>query len=561
MKTKFKSKRRKTVIRIGYDSDEDPIVEITELKRKPRVSTQMLVTKHQPMFTVELAVNKKKIDQVRNWMQAVIRNTHPNILVLSGPAGCGKTATVKCLAKELKCELIEWENITDASIFDSVFDSKFDVETTADNFCNFMETNGTGSLLSFDHTKNETGSFILIEDYPNVMHDRVRNKVHEAFQKFTENRVAVPIIIIISDVNISTENNELPITKRELLPMNVLGSNVCMEISFNPIARTFVSKALNRICRLEGITLSREIIESLSVSCGGDIRTAINAIQFSNLIETSSVVMQREADISLFHVIGKILHCKRESVEAPGETLLHPDLHYLRRNKLKFNPEDLLDSLNVGVPYFLSFLHENYTSYCDPDEAEYVTGSSYFSAADFLNANFQISKQISLYEFSVAVRGLLFSWTCNRVVPKLGFFQFKKPDKWQAEKIKRENVQTTDSLVEYMNENYALESSDIGLSRNFARKSIYIEVIPYLGIMNKYKSPVANLGNGYRRFLSKICNYNIKMRSYNVREEEINMHMDVIDTSEKENWSKRQFEKLNRESLCDLYLLDDDIEN
>ena len=34
----------------------------------------------------------------------------PPILLLTGPAGVGKTATVKVLAKELRCELHEWSN-------------------------------------------------------------------------------------------------------------------------------------------------------------------------------------------------------------------------------------------------------------------------------------------------------------------------------------------------------------------------------------------------------------------------------------------------------------------
>ena len=32
--------------------------------------------------------------------------------LLSGPAGCGKTATVKALSQDMKCDILEWVNPT-----------------------------------------------------------------------------------------------------------------------------------------------------------------------------------------------------------------------------------------------------------------------------------------------------------------------------------------------------------------------------------------------------------------------------------------------------------------
>ncbi|KNC70570.1 hypothetical protein SARC_16900, partial [Sphaeroforma arctica JP610] len=33
---------------------------------------------------------------------------HPGLLVLTGPTGVGKSATLRCLAKELDCDISEW---------------------------------------------------------------------------------------------------------------------------------------------------------------------------------------------------------------------------------------------------------------------------------------------------------------------------------------------------------------------------------------------------------------------------------------------------------------------
>ncbi|KAJ3269315.1 Cell cycle checkpoint protein rad17 [Terramyces sp. JEL0728] len=560
MKNK-KSKKRKVVI----DSDEDPIIEISELKRKPRVSTQMLVTKHEPIFTAELAVHKKKIDQVRDWMQTALKSTKPNILVLSGPSGCGKTATVNCLAKELWSKVIEWENIIDTSLFDSVFDTNYGNETIADNFSKFLETNGTGSLLTFNGGKSDGNRrFLLVEDYPNVMHDKVRKKVQDAFQRYLENVVAVPIIIIVSDISNSLDWNDGPITKKELLPKEILFGQYYSEIPFNPIARTFVAKALNRICNLEAITLSRAVTDSVSVSCGGDIRTAINNLQFNNLLSENSVWFQKDADLSLFHAIGKILHCKRKVHEASGEGLLNPDLSYLKRCELPFNPEDIFDSLNIGCSFFLAFIHENYPNYCSPDELEHVTNSHYFSEADLMIGNSQSFKNLTSYCYSVAVRGLLFSWVINRTVPKLGFFHFNKPNIWQTDKCKRENLQNCNEIIKHCNENYSLGSTELGLSHNHSSRSVRTEIIPYLGIMNRHKSPT-KFNNYHRSQISKMSNYNIKIPPQQFRADDgIEDPIFNAKISRKESASilfLHELERANRESLGDLYLLEDDIED
>ena len=91
----------------------------------------------------ELAVHKKKIEDVRRWLQEALDETlsakvrkykvsrecavvHTNlgslysqrILVLSGIAGIGKTAALRVLSRELGFKIEEWKNSQDDAHMD-----------------------------------------------------------------------------------------------------------------------------------------------------------------------------------------------------------------------------------------------------------------------------------------------------------------------------------------------------------------------------------------------------------------------------------------------------------
>lgn len=68
----------------------------------------------------------------------------------------------------------------------------------------------------------------------------------------------------------------------------MLSNKNLTEISFNPIAKSFMIKSLTKIIETEytnhksgSSCFSKKFIEDIAVSSGGDIRSAINNIQFS----------------------------------------------------------------------------------------------------------------------------------------------------------------------------------------------------------------------------------------------------------------------------------------
>ena len=72
------------------------------------------VDKHAPRSSGELAVHKKKVEEVRDWLKRADASLQlgltptPRMLVLSGPTGSGKSAMLQVLAQELQFEVCEW---------------------------------------------------------------------------------------------------------------------------------------------------------------------------------------------------------------------------------------------------------------------------------------------------------------------------------------------------------------------------------------------------------------------------------------------------------------------
>lgn len=72
------------------------------------------VERYKPETQNDLAVQKKKIEEVETWLKTHIFQTQPkqggSVLLLTGPPGCGKTATLQILAKDLGLQVQEWTN-------------------------------------------------------------------------------------------------------------------------------------------------------------------------------------------------------------------------------------------------------------------------------------------------------------------------------------------------------------------------------------------------------------------------------------------------------------------
>lgn len=130
----------------GISSDEDVVPSKGKAKQKSTAPTSRAKTQanhgdeeeagqamwcdaYAPTSTADLAPSKTRVQAVRSWLEEALFGRpssvdqdipfsqlardrirkYRRILVLSGPAGVGKTTTLKLIAKELNVEVVEWE--------------------------------------------------------------------------------------------------------------------------------------------------------------------------------------------------------------------------------------------------------------------------------------------------------------------------------------------------------------------------------------------------------------------------------------------------------------------
>ncbi|RPB02252.1 hypothetical protein L873DRAFT_1841798 [Choiromyces venosus 120613-1] len=268
-----------------------------------------------PQSSTSLAVNPKKVTEVRSWFEHVFDGfSKQRLLVLKGSAGSGKTAVLEVLSKEMGFEVLEWKNPsgatpTEGPAEDNAFSSgltgmfeefvgragrfgSLDMVSTAPSLGNKAggkkSTNGK-SLSETDESKKKV---ILIEDFPNALFTSspaplasFRHTIKSFLAVPTPPRFSPPIpplVLIISEsANISGAS---AFTAHRLLSPEILRHPLATTITFNKIATTFMIKALSTIVvqelRESGRKFgpSKPMLQALSSS--GDIRSAVMGLEF-----------------------------------------------------------------------------------------------------------------------------------------------------------------------------------------------------------------------------------------------------------------------------------------
>ncbi|XP_077203571.1 cell cycle checkpoint protein RAD17 isoform X2 [Paroedura picta] len=453
------------------------------------------VDKYKPKTQNELAVHKKKIEEVEVWLKAQVfqRQTKQggSVLLLTGPSGCGKTATLEILAKDLGIQVQEWINPVLMNFrkddFQDALNNDFQVlpyQSQTSLFQEFLlRANKYTKLQMVGDIMKTNKRLILVEDIPNHFY-RDPSSLHGILRTFVRTS-RCPLVFIISDGASAASS------QRSLFPKEIQEELHIANISFNPVAPTIMLKVLNRITTIEANTNGekndvpdKSSVELICKGCSGDIRSAINSLQFSSLKECPlennlwsqrkgnstlkcdllskvkkkfgnslegqevQAVGGKDASIFLFHALGKILYCKREQIAELRFPCLPPHLSEHERSPLLVQPEDVIEKSHMPGDLFNLYLHQNYVDFFS-DIEDLVRASEYLSTADLLCSNWDARPILGEYSACVVARGMMHSNRARAFSHSkggMGFRPLHKPQWFLISKKYRENCIAAKSL-------------------------------------------------------------------------------------------------------------------
>ena len=373
----------------------------------------------------ELVVHKKKVADVRRWLEDVMAGRmRQRLLILKGPAGSAKTTTVRLLASDMGCEILEWKNPTNNAGTGFVSSSaKFDEFLGRGGRFGALEMDDGSSSASggslnganHDHTKR----LLLVEEFPNTVSrsssalSSFRNSILSylashvpslsLFSHQSTKEPVTPLVMIISETLLTTTSASADsFTAHRLLGPEILRHPGVGMIEFNAVAPTLLAKALGLVVQKEARKSGRRrtpgplVLQRLGEV--GDIRSAISSLEFLCLkgdqeadwgakvaftkpkkgakdgvaltkSETDSLelISQREASLGIFHAVGKVVYNKRDEIPSEdGVENLPPYLsQYSRPKRSQVSVDSLIDETGTDTHTFISALHENYAPSCE----------------------------------------------------------------------------------------------------------------------------------------------------------------------------------------------------
>ena len=194
-------------------------------------------------------------------------------------------------------------------------------------------------------------------------------------------------------------------TAHRLLGPEILNHPLTTVIEFNPLAPTFINKAVDLVIKKEARESNRRRIPGPAVLSKlaemGDVRNAISSLEFLCLrgdanagwsgtitpklkksikgappltdMEESSLklISQRETTLDMFHAAGKVVYNKRQDPrihDSNAELPPRPAEHLMHMYSPKISEVDieaLLNETGTDIQTFISTLHENYVLSCN----------------------------------------------------------------------------------------------------------------------------------------------------------------------------------------------------
>ena len=398
-----------------------------------------------PVNLEELAIHKKKAADVQKWLDDVLAGRErQKLLILKGPAGSGKTTTISLISRALDFRTASWQN---PDFYDP--SSNGSIASQFDDFLNRGGHFGTLSFADTSVTQTPTQTtahrhVLVVEEFPagmartsgvdsfrSVILQFLARSASSAAVPFQHQQTAPstpPVVMNISETLLSSSTAfSDSFTAHRLLGPDILNHPLTTVIEFNPVAPTFISKALDLVIKKEARDSKRRRVPGPAVLSKlaemGDVRNAISSLEFLCLrndrnadwsgtvtskpkksskggvqltdMEESSLklISQRETTLDMFHAAGKVVYNKRQDPRINDSNAKLPPqppehlMHMYSPKTSEVDIEALLNETGTDIQTFVSTLHENHVLSCNGDSfVDCFEGcSDALSASDVLN--------------------------------------------------------------------------------------------------------------------------------------------------------------------------------
>ena len=265
---------------------------------------------------------KKKLEELRAWLRACDHPGAPRACVLVGPPGCGKSAALRLVARELGRGVREWrppaptlwEEHKHAAAPGVAYRSKLDdfeaflfrasrysplglvgvpsTATEGEGETAPRDSNGTSAPSSVGGrggAENDDAStparppVLLVEDLPSAGTEDARRRVLDALARLNRDSRAPACVVLTEETGDSRDGGHDG-SRRELsarATAAAMAASGAAAVHLNPATRQRVTKALFAVARAEGIDADPAVIAEIVENAEGDVRSALAALQLA----------------------------------------------------------------------------------------------------------------------------------------------------------------------------------------------------------------------------------------------------------------------------------------
>ncbi|KAK0603397.1 hypothetical protein LWI29_004524 [Acer saccharum] len=229
-----------------------------------------------------IGTNELWVEEIKTWFEKRLRtkdDSSNHVLVITGQAGVGKSATIHVIASHLGARLYEWNTPTPTIWQEHMHNCNSGVRYTSklDEFENFIDRIRKYGLITPSFTGESRSSIILVIDDLPVTNGRTAFERLQNCLLLLVKSVRIPTAIVVTECEKADSGDYTPRSFEEL-QSSLENAGAC-KVAFNPITNNSIKKTLLRICRQEQCSLTAEQIDLLAKASGGDIRHAITSLQ------------------------------------------------------------------------------------------------------------------------------------------------------------------------------------------------------------------------------------------------------------------------------------------